>query len=239
MENNQKQLHIDDEKMDYIIELFELSNTTLSKQEAVLQATKDTQQQLEEEIKALIQFLTNLKNNVINEQSNVTEKLKKEYDDILNKARNSSFPLLESYISDNVNKMIPENMKLKNLVDEARSISQIMYRNLESYDNAIRKHNKKTLWSMFAGGFIFSALISSIFFIYFVGDWFVNIKQDELSRVERAIESANDLQRFVISKKLDIQVGRVCGEHECIIVDEKNTLNVLLLTDKSGAIILK
>ena len=92
---------------------------------------------------------------------------------------------------------------------------------------------------MFAGGFIFSALISSIFFIYFVGDWFVNIKQDELSRIERAIESANDLQRFVISKKLDIQVGRVCGEHECIIVDEKNTLNVLLLTDKSGAIVLK
>lgn len=45
--------------------------------------------------------------------------------------------------------------------------------NVASYNDLTKKHNKKTLFSMFAGGFIVSAVFSSILFVYLIGEWFV------------------------------------------------------------------
>lgn len=65
------------------------------------------------------------------------------------------------------------------------------------------------------------------------------MKQNELEYVEKSITSANELQRFIITNGLDISVGEICGNRNCIVVDKKHAKDAFISTQNHGIILLK
>lgn len=83
------------------------------------------------------------------------------------------FSILEDNIKSHVYKVTEQCNKFQELVKEVKFVTKTIKDNVASYNDLTKKHNKKTLFGMFAGGFIVSAVFSSILFVYLIGEWFV------------------------------------------------------------------